>query len=186
MSIQKELPWVAEARKHIGLKEISGSRHNPTIIEWLKEIPKYSKAVKPWWADDEMAWCGTFVAAVMGRSGRYVVPNWFRAKEWGDSTTMTRLSKPAYGAIVTFGRQGGGHVGIVVGIDTRGRILVLGGNQSNAVNIMAFDPSRVLGYWWPSIWDANAKKPVKSVPSEIRYKLPKYDAGTMKLSTNEA
>ena len=35
-----ELPWMAEAKKHIGLKEIVGAKHNPKIVEWLKEIPK--------------------------------------------------------------------------------------------------------------------------------------------------
>jgi len=29
---------------------------------------------------------------------------------------MTKLDKPAYGCIVTFTRQGGGHVGFVVGV----------------------------------------------------------------------
>jgi len=179
-----ELAWIASARKHIGLKEIAGSNHNKNIVTWLKEMPKYSKAVKAWWANDEMAWCGTFVGAMLGQNGRYVVPNWFRAKDWGDSTTMTRLSKPAYGCLVVFGREGGGHVGFVVGQDDKGRLMVLGGNQSNAVNIMAFDKSRVLGYYWPSIWDGS--KAVKSVPAENRYVLPKFNSKGVVLSTNEA
>lgn len=34
---------------------------------------------------------------------------------------MTKLDKPAYGCIVTFifTRQGGGHVGFVVGVDAK-------------------------------------------------------------------
>jgi len=31
-----ELAWIAEARKHIGLREIKGSKHNPTILINLK------------------------------------------------------------------------------------------------------------------------------------------------------
>ena len=31
-----ELSWISEARKHIGLREIKGAKHNPTILAWLK------------------------------------------------------------------------------------------------------------------------------------------------------
>jgi hypothetical protein len=37
MSNYPELPWIAEARKHIGLKEdTSKFKHSPTILSWLK------------------------------------------------------------------------------------------------------------------------------------------------------
>ena len=31
-----ELPWIAEARKHVGQKEIKGPKHNPVIMGWIK------------------------------------------------------------------------------------------------------------------------------------------------------
>ena len=49
-----------------------------------------------------------------------------------------------------FSREGGGHVGFVVGRDATGNIMVLGGNQSDAVNVRAFPASRVTGYRWPT------------------------------------
>ena len=49
-----------------------------------------------------------------------------------------------------FSRDGGGHVGFAVGKDTAGRLLVLGGNQGNAVSIAAFDVARAIGYRWPA------------------------------------
>ena len=60
------------------------------------------------------------------------------------------LKDPAYGCIVTFSRTGGGHVGFVVGKTESGQLMVLGGNQSDAVNIKAFGTDRVTGYRWPS------------------------------------
>jgi hypothetical protein len=51
--------------------------------------------------------------------------------------------------VVVFERKGGGHVGFLVGTDERGRLMVLGGNQGNSVNVAPFDRSRVLGYRWP-------------------------------------
>ena len=39
MSNYPELPWIAEARKHIGLKEdTSRFKHSPTILSWLKKL----------------------------------------------------------------------------------------------------------------------------------------------------
>lgn len=51
--------------------------------------------------------------------------------------------------VVVFSRDGGGHVGFVVGQHQNGDLMVLGGNQSDAINIRAFSRSRVTGYRWP-------------------------------------
>lgn len=183
-TIQKELPWVQFMRDHNGLREIPGSKHNPTILQWLKEMGSFSKEAKAWYADDEVPWCGLAVGIAMGKTGRYVVKEWFRAKSWMDAN-LTKLDKPAYGCIVVFTRQGGGHVGIVVGKDAAGNLMVFGGNQGNALNIRPFALSRVTGYYWPSIWNKETHSVVKSAPAATRYQLPilKSDG---RLSTNEA
>ncbi|WP_156496279.1 TIGR02594 family protein, partial [Eikenella sp. NML03-A-027] len=96
------------------------------IINWLI-------ALGAWWRDDETPWCSTFVAHCCRTAGRDLPKHWYRAKGWLE--TGTRLSKSAYGCIVVFERQGGGHVGFVVGQDRQGNLMVLGGNQGDAVNI---------------------------------------------------
>ena len=178
----KELSWISEARKYIGLREIKGTKHNPTIIKWLDDMGKYGTESKAWWREDETPWCGLFVGHCLGETGRYVVKNWFGAGEWNNDQLMTKLDKPAYGCIVAFTRQGGGHVGFVVGKDTLGNLMVFGGNQGDAVSIAAFLPSRATVFYWPSKW---AGKLVKFSPLSERYKLPVLNSNG-KLSTNEA
>lgn len=134
--------WLAHARAYVGLAEIPGPQTSTTIRKWLTKL-------KAWWSDDETPWCGTFVAAVLGESALPVAKHWYRAKGWLDYGII--LKAPALGAIVVFERQGGGHVGFVVGVDERGRILVLGGNQGNRVSIAPFDRSRVVGFRWPTM-----------------------------------
>lgn len=168
---QVELAWIKEARKYIGLKEIPGKTHNTTILSWLREL-------KAWWDEDETPWCGTFVGAMLKKSGRHVIGEWFRARSW--SSAGTKLERPAYGCIVVFSREGGGHVGFVVGEDEKGNLMVLGGNQGNKVSIAAFPRSRVLAYVWPSYADGSYSK-----PDESRYVLPKFK-GSSPLSTNES
>ena len=170
MAKQTELPWISEARQHIGLSEIPGKAHNPTIQNWLRSLTA-------WWSDDETAWCGTFVAYCCRVGGRDVPKNWFRALSWADAGT--RLDEPAYGCIAVFSRVGGGHVGFVVGRDREGNIMVLGGNQGNRVSIARFDPKRVTAYVWPSD-GGNAKQ-----PNRDRFNLP-YLLASGNLSTNEA
>nr|WP_303803578.1 hypothetical protein [Snodgrassella alvi] len=58
---------------------------------------------------------------------------------------MTKLYKPAYGCIVTFTRKGGGHVGFVVGKDTRGNLMVLGAGIKGMRSVCRF-------FIWSSNW----------------------------------
>lgn len=132
--------WLDSAYKYEGVKEITGAPTAPTIAGWLKRL-------NAWWADDETPWCGTFVAAVMMENNIPIPRQWYRAKEW--LSWGRALSMPTVGCIVVFDRKGGGHVALVTGQDQDGRLLCLGGNQGDAVNVRPFDRSRVAGYRWP-------------------------------------
>lgn len=148
--------WLIEARRHIGLREIKGTQHNSVIIGWLKSL-------KAWWSEDETPWCGTFVAHCMQKCGYPVPKYWMRAKDWlnwGES-----LLSPCLGCVVVFSRTGGGHVGFVVGKDERGRLMVLGGNQSDSVSIVPFDQKRAVGYRWPIALNMPAKLPLPLIAS---------------------
>ena len=157
MSNQTELPWLAEARQHIGLTEIAGKQHNSIIGNWLISL-------KAWWTDDETPWCGTFVAHCARTAGRDLPKHWYRALDW--QNTGTRLNAPAYGCVVVFARQGGGHVGFCVGQDEQGNLWILGGNQGNRVSVAKFARERAVAYVWLG------KDGVSSLPKESRYDLP--------------
>lgn len=133
--------WLMIARQDLGLREIAGAPTAPKIAAWLADLGA-------WWRDDETPWCGTACAAWFKAVGIDVPKHWYRAKGWLDWGLP--LNVPAAGAVVVFQRDGGGHVGLIVGRDTRGRLLVLGGNQGNAVSIAPFDQTRVVGYRWPA------------------------------------
>ena len=62
---------------------------------------------------------------------------------WGKS-----LAVPRRGCIVVFSRDGGGHVAFYVRSEGAEH-LVLGGNQSNQVNIAGYARGRVLGFRVP-------------------------------------
>lgn len=136
-----EPSWLKIARSREGLKEIPGPRHNQTIIRWLGKL-------KAWWSDDETPWCGVFVAHCMQESWLPFPKFYMRAKAWSDYGSLLRRDRLAPGAILVFDRAGGGHVGFYVGEDA-GFYYVLGGNQSNAVNVMKLGKSRLVASRWP-------------------------------------
>ncbi|EJF8031363.1 TIGR02594 family protein [Escherichia coli] len=144
--------WIIEARKYIGERELKGPKHNPLILQMWRDIKR--GGIK----DDETPWCAAFVGSVLERCGikstRFESAGSYLG--WGE-----QLLKPAFGCVVVFKRDGGGHVGFVVGQNSAGDLLVLGGNQSDAVNIKAFPRSRVSGYRWPAgVSDAPQGVPV--------------------------
>lgn len=134
-----EPEWLAEARRHMGEKEIPGAKHNSKILGWVRTLGG-------WFKDDETPWCGTFVGYCIHATGRAVPKHWYRAKDWA---SWGKATPPRVGAIAVFGRQGGGHVGFVVG-ESRDNWYVLGGNQSNMVNIAPIAKARLIAMRWPA------------------------------------
>ncbi len=138
-----ESTWLLNARSYIGLREYKGSSHNKKILAWWKLI-------KTSFEDDETPWCAGFVGGTLEevgiRSTRSAMARSY--DKWG-----SELSKPAVGCVVTFWRGSKsswkGHVAYVVGKDQNGRLMCLGGNQGDEVNIKAFSSGRVVGYRWP-------------------------------------
>lgn len=132
--------WMAIARPLVGLHEIHGPEHAPEIIDMWRAIKRSGIQ------SDEVPWCAAFVGACLERAG--IRSSRFESAAsyltWG-----VRLSGPQHGCIVVFSREGGGHVGFVVGMDKGGNLLVLGGNQGDSVSVKAFPVDRVTGYRWP-------------------------------------
>lgn len=133
--------WLVLARQDIGLREVKGAQTAPKIARWLQQLGA-------WWRDDETPWCGTAVAAWMKACDIDPPKAWYRAKAWAE--WGSKIANPVPGCVVVFEREGGGHVGLVVGQATDGRLMVLGGNQGDTVSIVPFERSRVIAYRWPA------------------------------------
>ncbi len=167
-----EPSWLAVARRYLGVAEIKGPHHNPTILKMLdradgKVDGKPLQGIR----DDEVPWCASFTSAVLEEVGVVSARSaWARSYlNWGKA-----LKQAVPGAIVVLDRgQGRGHVFFAIGRDARGNIVGIGGNQKDAVTIASFAPSRVIGIRWPS----NLAIPAGGLP---------LVSSTGKVSTNEA
>jgi uncharacterized protein (TIGR02594 family) len=61
-----------------------------------------------------------------------------------------RVSGPEVGAIAVMGRRGGGHVGIITGIDGHGNPIMISGNNGNRVKEAPISRGRIYAYVMPN------------------------------------
>jgi uncharacterized protein (TIGR02594 family) len=131
---------IQEGLKLFGVQEVVGKGSNKTIMEWRDELNQ--KGVKiSGYSDDDIPWCGLFAAIVVlrARGAGEVVKDPLWALNW--SKFGTAVKKPGLGDILTFVRNGGGHVGFYIAEDAQ-CYHVLGGNQSNKVCITRIEKAR--------------------------------------------
>lgn len=125
-----------QAIKQISVREFVGGTHNPIIMNWAKEV-----GLEKIYNSDEIAWCGLFIAYCCKMAGLEVVSKPLWALSWAN--WGTNVTEPMLGDILTFRRDGGGHVGIYVGED-KTHYHILGGNQNNAVNVVRISKTRLV------------------------------------------
>ncbi len=136
-------PWLPIAYAELGVKEVVGSGSNPRIIEYLHSTnlgaPDNNK--------DETAWCSAFVNWCIENSG-YAGTDSAAALSWASWGAST--SAPVPGDLVVFNWGGGhGHVGFFVSA-TATKVQVLGGNQSNEVNVKDWPKNKVYRFRKPA------------------------------------
>ena len=160
------------ALKFYGVTEIPGPESNDIIMSWAKEL-----GLERVYTNDDIAWCGLFVAKVVHDAGYDPVSGPLWALNWKKFEGPSK--EAGLGDILVFVRKlanGGtaGHVGIYVGEDEEA-YHVLGGNQSNQVNITRVAKSRLVGIRRPK-WKIGQ-------PESVR---PIHLSKSGKLSENEA
>lgn len=132
--------WLAGAWADLGQREIAGRADNPRIHAYFEDVG----ASHP----DEVPWCAAFVGACLERAGlestRSLMARSYLG--WG-----AEIGEGKVGAIAVFSRgsdPAAGHVGFLLG-ETDDSLILLGGNQSDAVTVAAFPKARLLGLRWP-------------------------------------
>jgi uncharacterized protein (TIGR02594 family) len=162
---------VDEALKLYGTVEVPGAADNPVIMGWRNECRAAGVDVAGYSADS-VPWCGLFIAAVMLRAGRQPPEKPLWALNWGKFGVDG--GQPELGDVLTFKRNGGGHVAIYIAEDRDGFYHVLGGNQGDRVNIMRIQKARMHSCRQP---------PYKTKPAQVR---PFIVDAAGAVSTNEA
>jgi uncharacterized protein (TIGR02594 family) len=92
-------------------------------------------------------WCARFMNLVLQRTGYKGTGSDMAASfaHYGQ-----RVSGPEVGAIAVMGRRGGGHVGIITGIDAAGNPIMISGNNGNRVREAPISRGRIYAYVMPT------------------------------------
>ena len=92
-------------------------------------------------------WCARFVNMVLQHLG-------YRGTGSDAASSFAsygqRVSGPQIGAIAVMGRRGGGHVGVVSGIDAEGNPILVSGNNGNRVREAPISRGRIYAYVMPT------------------------------------
>ena len=139
--------WLKAARKKLGTREASGSANSPAILAWAKRLG--TKVLGIIYNADSVPWCGVFVAYCLKEDGVEPAGIAVRATSWSTWGQALRAERLAPGAVMTFERPGGGHVGFYVGEDAEA-YHILGGNQGDAVTIARIAKYRCVARRWPT------------------------------------
>lgn len=90
-------------------------------------------------------WCGAFMDLILKRTGHAGGGNLAKAY----ASYGTRVRGPQVGAIAVIGRRGGGHVGVVSGVDPNGNPIVVSGNHNHTVAESVYPAGRISAYVLP-------------------------------------
>ena len=91
-------------------------------------------------------WCGAFMDMVLKKTGHKGGGNLARAY----ASYGRRVSGPQVGAIAVMTRgKGGGHVGVVSGVDASGNPIVISGNHNDIVAESTYPRGRIIAYVMP-------------------------------------
>lgn len=168
---------LTEALSLYGVVETPGRASNRTILDWAEEV---GGAVDDVYKADDIPWCGLFAAVVAKRAGWEVqmprAPLW--ALSWAGFGQEAR-PRPMLGDVLVFVRRTAagaraGHVGFYVGED-REAFHVLGGNQSDAVNIQRIARARLYAARRPA-WRVAQPDNVRPVQLSARGRLSSNEA----------
>ncbi len=168
------LPWIEEAMPTYGWHE---TRDNRRLREYLRSDGKTLGD------PDALPWCGDWVETVIKNSlpsepfTGALGENPYWARNW---TKFGKACPAVFGAVISYSRGSGGHVGILVG-ERGSDFLTLGGNQGDRVNVVPIAKRRMLATRWPLTYPMHNIRLQSTVPIKG---IPSSDFGPR--STNEA
>lgn len=155
-------PWMAEMYRRLGLNEV---RDNKTLSEWLRTGKFLGNPAK-------LPWCGDAIETCIYKTlpNEPAPSNPFFAQSW--AKFGIDAGGPIVGSIgVIRWSPSSGHVGIVAGIDGN-RVIMIGGNQSNAITISSFPLDKFIAFRWPKTY------PVRRYPALKGSAAPLLTAGS--------
>ncbi|MDH2385079.1 TIGR02594 family protein [Bradyrhizobium sp. CER78] len=136
-----ELPGNAEAVPNTGGVSMAGGFGSSGIVATARRYLGGNPTGR------SSLWCARFMNMVLQQTGHRGTGSDMASSfaKYG-----TRVSGPQVGAIAVMGRRGGGHVGIITGVDAKGNPILISGNSSHRVREVPVSRGRIYAYVMPT------------------------------------
>jgi uncharacterized protein (TIGR02594 family) len=142
----QEPPWMVASAVEIGVTETPGPKSTPRIMQYRKFAGCDLEG-----DDGDVPWCRIYICAIFASCGIPYKQDWM-ARAVEHDANFVQLPGPALGAVCSFWRSskasGLGHTGFYRG-ETKTKVLVEGGNESDAVRRQFSLKANLVGYYWP-------------------------------------
>lgn len=156
-SILKDAPWLSRMRAITGTKELPGSANSPIIMSWRTDIAKTMPILATYastYTGDSIPWCGfgggwcMVMSGIMPPFGAQATQKFMWADAWHAPNWGQKLDEPLVGCVMTFTRNGGGHVAFLEKMDGK-YCYIRGCNQSDMVNVTRKSMDQFTAATWP-------------------------------------
>ena len=138
-----QTPWL-----HIAIDDLAAGVHEAKGFDDRIAEAQRLVGLTP---DDETPWCSAYANLAMKNAGIVgsMKPNARSWLSWGQELRAAEI-----GAVTVLWRGSPegwlGHVAFYLGHNGPGEVILLGGNQADAVSVECFPLTRVLGFRWPT------------------------------------
>lgn len=118
--------------------EVAGPRSNAMVLAW---IHRWFRRVDD---DSSIAWCGIAMFEAHKETKRPTPKQPYRAISWLGVGSPVPIASAELGDVVILDRHPGHHVGCFVRMDGD-RVVLLGGNQGNAIREAQYPAINIIG-----------------------------------------
>ncbi|KVW44852.1 TIGR02594 family protein [Burkholderia ubonensis] len=144
----KEAPWMAFAIEQAKLWHGQKEDVITNTINYHHEVGSALKSL----VGDGNPWCASFVNWCLKQALYKMTAAPADSQSFRHSDNFVKIDKPVFGAVAVYKHRKGGHAAFVYAQTSTGAPILLGGNQSDAINFGMQLPSELKGFYVPAAY----------------------------------
>ncbi|KVE72054.1 TIGR02594 family protein [Burkholderia vietnamiensis] len=141
-----EAPWMTYALEQAKVWHGQKEAVITQTINYHEEVGVHLKSL----VGDGNPWCASFANWCLQRAGYPMTAAPADSQSFRHSKNFVKIDKPVFGAVAVYKHPKGGHAAFVYAQTSAGAPILLGGNQSDAINFGMQKASELKGFFVPA------------------------------------
>jgi uncharacterized protein (TIGR02594 family) len=143
-----EAPWMAKALEQAKFWHGQTEDVITKTINYHKEVGGNLKSL----VGNSNPWCASFVNWCLMQAGYAKTATPMDSQSFRWSKSFVKIDQPVFGAVAVYKHTKGGHAAFVYARTKDGRPILLGGNQSDAINFGTQNAKELKGFFVPAAY----------------------------------